>query len=228
MFLIGLTGGIAAGKSTVADHWQSLGAVHLDADAIARQVVQPGTEGLAAIESHFGATVMNENGSLNREALAQIVFGDPAKREALEAITHPLVKAETKRQLENQRQDAIVIYNVPLLVEAGVDLPFDRIVTVEAPVEEQVKRMVTYRKLTAEQALARIRNQATPAQRANAADFILSSNQDIGLLLKDAGKLWFQFEREATEKLRLQSIGSLKPGERVSFDANGAAEVNGS
>lgn len=228
MFLIGLTGGIAAGKSTVADHWQSLGAVHLDADAIARQVVQPGTEGLAAIEAHFGATVMNENGSLNREALAQIVFGDPAKREALEAITHPLVKAETKRQLENQRIDAIVIYNVPLLVEAGVDLPFDRIVTVEAPVEEQVKRMVTYRKLSAEQALARIRNQATPAQRANAADFILSSNQDIGLLLKDAGKLWFQFEREATEKLRLQSIGSLKPGERVSFDATGVAELNGS
>ena len=228
MFLIGLTGGIAAGKSTVADHWQSLGAVHLDADAIARQVVQPGTEGLAAIEEQFGTTVMNENGSLNREALGQIVFSDPVKRHALEAITHPLVKAETKRQLESQRPDAIVIYNVPLLVEAGVDLPFDRIVTVEAPVEEQVKRMVTYRKLTAEQALSRIRNQATPAQRANAADFILSSNQDIGLLLKDAGKLWFQFEREASEKLRLQSIGSLKPGERVAYDANGAPEVNGS
>lgn len=228
MFLIGLTGGIAAGKSTVADHWQSLGGVHLDADAIARQVVQPGTEGLAAIEAQFGATVMNENGSLNREALAAIVFSDPEKRQELEAITHPLVKAETKRQLDNQRPEAIVIYNVPLLVEAAVDLPFDRIVTVEAPVEEQVKRMVTYRKLTAEQALARIRNQATPAQRANAADFILSSNQDIGLLLKDAGKLWLQFEREATEKLRLQSIGSLKPGERLSFDANGEAEVNGS
>lgn len=228
MFLIGLTGGIAAGKSTVADHWQSLGAVHLDADAIARQVVQPGTEGLAAIEAQFGATVMNENGSLNREALAAIVFSDPAKRQVLEAITHPLVKAETKRQLDNQRPEAIVIYNVPLLVEAGVDLPFDRIVTVEAPMEEQIKRLVTYRKLTAEQALARIRNQATPAQRANAADFILSSNQDIALLLKDAGKLWFQFEREATEKLRLQSIGSLKPGERLSFDADGIAEVNGS
>ena len=228
MFLIGLTGGIAAGKSTVADHWQSLGAVHLDADAIARQVVQPGTEGLAAIEAQFGANVMNENGSLNREALAAIVFSDPAKRQVLEAITHPLVKAETKRQLDNQRPEAIVIYNVPLLVEAGVDLPFDRIVTVEAPVEEQVRRLVTYRKLTAEQALARIRNQATPAQRANAADFILSSNQDIALLLKDAGKLWFQFEREATEKLRLQSIGSLKPGERLSFDAHGIAEVNGS
>ena len=228
MFLIGLTGGIAAGKSTVAEHWQSLGAVHLDADAIAREVVQPGTEGLAAIEAAFGQSVLNENGSLNRQALAEIVFADPAKRQDLEKITHPLVRAETKRQISSQRPGAIVVYNVPLLVEAASDLPFDRIVTVEAPLEEQVKRMVTHRQMTSEQAIARIRNQATPAQRANAADFILNSNQDLGLLLKDAGKLWLQFEREAAEKLRLESIGSLKPGERLSFGADGAAEVNGS
>jgi dephospho-CoA kinase len=228
MFLIGLTGGIAAGKSTVAEHWQSLGAVHLDADAIAREVVQPGTEGLAAIEAAFGQSVLNENGSLNRQALAEIVFADPAKRQDLEKITHPLVRAETKRQISSQRPEAIVVYNVPLLVEAASDLPFDRIVTVEAPLEEQVKRMVTHRQMTSEQAIARIRNQATPAQRANAADFILNSNQDLGLLLKDAGKLWLQFEREAAEKLRLESIGSLKPGERLSFGADGAAEVNGS
>lgn len=228
MFLIGLTGGIAAGKSTVAEHWQSLGAVHLDADAIAREVVQPGTEGLAAIEAAFGQSVLNENGSLNRQALAEIVFADPAKRQDLEKITHPLVRAETKRQISSQRPEAIVVYNVPLLVEAASDLPFDRIVTVEAPLEEQVKRMVTHRQMTSEQAIARIRNQATPAQRANAADFILNSNQDLGLLLKDAGKLWLQFEREAAEKLRLESIGSLKPGERLSFGADGAPEVNGS
>jgi dephospho-CoA kinase len=228
MFLIGLTGGIAAGKSTVAEHWQSLGAVHLDADAIAREVVQPGTEGLAAIEAAFGQSVLNENGSLNRQALAEIVFADPAKRQDLEKITHPLVRAETKRQISSQRPEAIVVYNVPLLVEAASDLPFDRIVTVEAPLEEQVKRMVTHRQMTSEQAIARIRNQATPAQRANAADFILNSNQDLGLLLKDAGKLWLQFEREAAEKLRLESIGSLKPGERLTFGADGAPEVNGS
>ncbi|MEY4410428.1 MAG: hypothetical protein RLZ69_2 [Actinomycetota bacterium] len=228
MFLIGLTGGIAAGKSTVAEHWQSLGAVHLDADAIAREVVQPGTEGLAAIEAAFGQSVLNENGSLNRQALAEIVFADPAKRQDLEKITHPLVRAETKRQISSQRPEAIVVYNVPLLVEAASDLPFDRIVTVEAPLEEQVKRMVTHRQMTSEQAIARIRNQATPAQRANAADFILNSNQDLGLLLKDAGKLWLQFEREAAEKLRLESIGSLKPGERLIFGTDGAPEVNGS
>jgi dephospho-CoA kinase len=224
MFLIGLTGGIAAGKSTVAEHWQSLGAVHLDADAIARQVVQPGTPGLAAVEAEFGASVLNENGSLNRSALADIVFNDPEKRKRLEAITHPLVRAETQAQIAAQRADAMVVYNIPLLVESGSQLPFDRIVTVEAPLEEQVKRMVSHRQMSAEQALARIRNQATPAQRANAADFILSSNQDLGLLLKDAGKLWLQFEREANEKLRLQGIGVLKNGERLNFNADGEAE----
>ena len=225
MFLIGLTGGIAAGKSTVAEHWQSLGAVHLDADAIARQVVQPGTPGLAAVEAEFGASVLNENGSLNRAALAEIVFADSEKRKRLEAITHPLVRAETQAQIAAQRPEAMVVYNIPLLVESGSQLPFDRIVTVEAPLEEQVKRMVSHRQMSAEQALARIRNQATPAQRANAADFILSSNQDLGLLLKDAGKLWLQFEREATEKLRLQGIGVLKNGERLTFNTDGEAEM---
>ena len=225
MFLIGLTGGIAAGKSTVAEHWQSLGAVHLDADAIAREVVQPGTPGLAAVEAEFGTGVLNENGSLNRAALAEIVFNDPEKRKALEAITHPLVRAETQAQIAAQRSEALVVYNIALLVESGSQLPFDRIVTVEAPLEEQVKRLVTHRQMSAEQALARIRNQATPAQRANASDFILNSNQDLGLLLKDAGKLWLQFEREAAEKLRLQGIGVLKAGERLSFNTDGEAEL---
>lgn len=209
MFLIGLTGGIAAGKSTVASHWESLGAVHLDADQIARQVVQPGTPGLAAIEAEFGPEVLNENGSLNRAELAKIVFAQPERREKLEQITHPLVKAETAEQLAALPTNAIAVYNVPLLVEAGVNLPFDRIVTVEAPIDEQIKRLTTHRGMTAEDALSRIRNQATPAQRANVADFILSSNQGLGLLLKDAGKLWLQFEREAAEKLRLQQTGAI-------------------
>jgi len=228
MFLIGLTGGIASGKSTVADHWQSLGAVHLDADQIARQVVQPGTLGLAAIEAAFGSSVLNENGSLNRQALAEVVFKDPAKRLALEAITHPLVRDETRRQIEAQARDAIVVYNVPLLVEATVDLPFDRIVTVEAPMDEQVRRMTEHREMTAEQALDRIKNQATPAQRANAADFIINSNQDLGLMLKDAGRLYLQFEREAATKQRMTSEGVIRDGERLTFSADGVAEGLGS
>jgi len=218
MFLIGLTGGIAAGKSTVADHWQSLGALHIDADQIARQVVQPGTPGLAAIEEAFGSAVLNENASLNRQALAEVVFANPELREQLEQITHPLVRSETAAQIAAAPHGAMVVYNVPLLVEAGVNLPFDRIVTVEAPLEEQVKRLGAHRGMTNEQAYARIRNQATPAQRANIADFILSSNQDLGLLLKDAGKLWLQFEREAAEKSRLEATGAIKPGERLNLN----------
>jgi dephospho-CoA kinase len=202
MFLIGLTGGIAAGKSTVADHWQYLGAVHLDADAIARQVVAAGTPGLASVAEAFGPAVLTDDGSLDRAALAKLVFDNPELRQRLESIVHPLVQAETRRLLEHQPEDALVVYNVPLLVEANVSLPFDRIVTVEAPVDEQIKRMMAIRGMTLEEAQSRIRNQASPAQRANAAEFILSSNQSLELLLKDAGKLWLQFEREAEAKRR--------------------------
>jgi dephospho-CoA kinase len=205
MFLIGLTGGIAAGKSTVAEHWQYLGAVHLDADAIARQVVAAGTPGLTAVAEAFGPGVITEDGSLDRAALAKLVFDKPELRQKLESIVHPLVQAETRRLLEQQPEGSLVVYNVPLLVEANVALPFDRIVTVEAPVDEQIERMMAIRGMTLEEAQARIRNQASPAQRANAADFILSSNQSLELLLKDAGKLWLQFEREAGAKRRSNS-----------------------
>ncbi len=200
MFLFGLTGGIAAGISTVAQHWQDLGGVEIDADAIARLVVEPNTVGLQQVVEHFGPSVANSDGSLNRSALGQLVFADSDARKELEAILHPLVKAEAQRQVALQPSDALVIYNVPLLVEAGVDLPFDRVVTVEAPIDEQVKRMVAYRNLSTDEAKARIDAQATPAQRANRADFILNSNQDLNSLLKDAGKLWLQFEREAKAK----------------------------
>ncbi len=205
MFLIGLTGGIAAGKSTVAEHWQDLGAVQIDADAIARVVVEPGTQGLKRIQEDFGSKVLNQDGTLNRSALGQIIFSDSQARIQLEAILHPLVKAEAQRQVALQAADAIVVYNVPLLVEAGVDLPFDRVVTVEAPIDEQIKRLVANRHMQPQDAKARIAAQATPAQRANRADVILNSNQDLNLLLKDAGKLWLQFEREAAAKLRTQA-----------------------
>jgi dephospho-CoA kinase len=176
--------------------------VHLDADAIARQVVAAGTPGLASVAEAFGPAVLTDDGSLDRAALAKLVFDNPELRQRLESIVHPLVQAETRRLLEHQPEDALVVYNVPLLVEANVSLPFDRIVTVEAPVDEQIKRMMAIRGMTLEEAQSRIRNQASPAQRANAAEFILSSNQSLELLLKDAGKLWLQFEREAEAKRR--------------------------
>jgi len=201
MFLIGLTGGIAAGKSTVAEHWASLGAIEIDADQLARQVVEPGTLGLLKVAAAFGPGFVNEDGALDRKAIGSLVFDQPELRQKLESILHPLIQAETRARLAVQPADAIVVYNVPLLVEAGVDLPFDRVVTVEAPIDDQVKRLTQNRGMEPGEALARIKSQATPAQRANRADFILNSNQDIGLLLKDAGKLWLQFEREAQAKL---------------------------
>ena len=205
MFLIGLTGGIAAGKSTVAQHWQDLGGVEIDADQLARDVVGAGTPGLAAVAAAFGSGVVLPSGELDRAALADIVFADAVKRAQLEAITHPLVREAAAAKLAEQGENAMVIYNVPLLVEAGVDLPFDRVVTVEAPIDDQIERLVKNRGMTTEQAMARIRNQASPAQRANRADFILNSNQSLDLLLKDAGKLWLQFEREAQAKARAKA-----------------------
>jgi dephospho-CoA kinase len=193
MYLVGLTGGIASGKSTVANHWVSLGAIQIDADEIARNVVEPGSLGLSQVAAEFGQEILNDDGSLNRKALGERVFSNPDLRVKLESILHPLIQKETKRLLSEQGSTSMVVYNVPLLVEAKVDLPFDRVVTVEAPLEEQVNRLTKIRGMEAEHAISRIKSQATPAQRANRADFILNSNQDLSLLLKDAGKLWLQF-----------------------------------
>jgi len=200
MFLIGLTGGIASGKSTVAKRWVEHGAVEIDADQIARQVVAPGTAGLAAIVETFGSDLLQEDGSLNRGKLGEQVFGDELKRLALNAIVHPLVKLQTKEILSALPEDAIAIYNVPLLVEANVHYNFDLIVTVEAPEDEQVKRMLKHRGLTEAEARARISAQAKPVERAAVADVILNSNQDINLLLRDADELWRDIERKAAEK----------------------------
>lgn len=200
MFLVGLTGGIAAGKSTVADHWASLGAIEIDADLLARQVVAPETPGAKAVRAAFGDEVFSDGDVLDRKALAAKIFGDAQKREVLEDIVHPLVKEASARAVAAAPEDAIVVYNVPLLVEAKVDLPFDYVVTVEAPLDKQIERMVANRQMTAEEATARIAAQATAAQRANAADAILSSNQSLDLLIKDAGKLWFKIEQLAEAK----------------------------
>jgi dephospho-CoA kinase len=196
MYLVGLTGGIASGKSTVAAAWTELGGIEIDADELAREVVEPGTEGLAAVQNEFGDDIIKD-GKLDRAALGQIVFSDASKRVALENIVHPLVKDLAKHKVADAPKDSIVIYNVPLLVEASVDLPFNKIVTVEAPAEKQIERLISSRGMTRLDAERRVASQASPAQRANAADVILNSNQDLQLLLKDARKLWQQIEHEA-------------------------------
>ena len=200
MFLVGLTGGIAAGKSTVAAHWVSLGAVEIDADVLAREVVAPHSKGAAAIRAAFGDEVFGSDDVLDRKALATQVFADSEKRIALEAIIHPLVRQRSASEISAAAADAIVVYSVPLLVEAEVDLSFDFIVTVEAPHDKKIERMVSHRAMTVEEAQARIAAQASPAQRANVAHAILNSNQSLDLLIKDAGKLWFKIEQLAEAK----------------------------
>lgn len=198
MYLVGLTGGIASGKSTVAAEWVGLGGIEIDADQLAREVVEPGTQGFESVVREFGPGVVT-GGRLDRAALGQIVFGDATQRTKLEAIIHPLVRALAQERINNLPSSSIVIYNVPLLVEAAVDLNFDKVVTVEAPTEKQLERLINIRKMDAAEATARLSSQASPAARANAADVILNSNQDLHLLLKDARKLWQQIEHEAAQ-----------------------------
>ncbi len=200
MYLVGLTGGIAAGKSTVAARWANQGGVEIDADQLARDVVEPGSPGAAKIHQEFGPEVFRADGSLDRAKLGAIVFSDSAKRAQLEAIVHPLVKAKAREVLAELPENSIAIYNVPLLVEASVDLPFDFVVTVEAPVKNQIERLTKIRGMSEDEAAKRVSSQASAAQRANAADVILNSNQDLEHLLKDADSLWLRIQREAFEK----------------------------
>lgn len=190
MYLVGLTGGIAAGKSTVAKRWVEHGAFALDADEVAREVVEPHTEGLKRIVEAFGSSVTAPNGELDRAALAAIVFADSSKRELLNSILHPLIRARTADLLRENADQEIVVYSVPLLVEAAVDHDFDLVVTVEAPEADQVSRLRENRGMSETEAKSRIAAQAKPVERAARADRILNSNQDINMLLKDADALW--------------------------------------
>jgi dephospho-CoA kinase len=176
------------------------GAVEIDADVLAREAVSAGSAGLARVAQEFGDNLIQTDGQLDRAALAAIVFNDPAKREKLESIIHPIVRELALQRIQALPDSAIAIYTVPLLVEANVSLPFDKVVTVEAPEREQIKRMVANRGMSEADALARIKSQATPAQRANRADVILNSNQTLPELLADADALWAQIVREASEK----------------------------
>lgn len=195
--MIGLTGGIAAGKSTVAKHWVSLGATEIDADILAREVVAPGTKGANEVKATFGEYLFDSAGNLDRQALGELVFANPEKLKELEGIVHPLVRDAAADILSSLPTDSMVIYTVPLLVEAKVALPFDVIVSVEAPEEIRLQRLVSSRGMSEEQALARIKAQATPIERAARADYILNSNQPLHSLLADADKLWSKFVAEA-------------------------------
>lgn len=198
--VIALTGGIASGKSSVSRRLAEHGAVIVDADLLAREVVEPGTPGLASIRRRFGDAVIAADGSLDRAALGSLVFGDPSARADLNAITHPAVwRAALDRfaQAEASDPDAIVVYDVPLLVEASERRPlvFDRVVVVEADRAERIRRLVTDRGMSEEDAIRRIDAQAGDADRRAVADILIVNDGDLDDLLQRVDVLWDELRR---------------------------------
>lgn len=189
MYLVGLTGGIASGKSHVANLLGGLGASVIDADQVAREVVAPGSPGLAQVVALFGEEVLMPNGELDRQKLGEIVFSDPTKRLKLEQILHPLIKQRTTKIIAEQDTN-IVVYAVPLLVEAKVDYPFDVVVTVEAGVDNQISRLISSRSISESEAKKRIQAQTTSAEREAIADFVVDSSGTKEQTKEQVHKLW--------------------------------------
>ncbi|WP_207457085.1 dephospho-CoA kinase [Desertivibrio insolitus] len=195
MYLIGLTGGIASGKSVVAARLASHGAVHIDADVIARQVVEPGTPGLEAIRREFGEAVITAEGTLDRPALGAIVFADEERRLALNAITHPAVWRRVKELIADAAADdphAVIVYDVPLLAEGRAErqLEFDLIAVVHAPAPTRVQRMVELRGMARDEAERRIRAQIDDDARLAIADVVIDSSGTLEHTLEQADDLW--------------------------------------
>ncbi len=172
---VGLTGGVASGKSTVAAYLSEMGAVIVDSDQLAREVVARGTPGLAQVVAAFGPGVLTAEGDLNRPLMGSIVFKDPAARKRLEAIIHPLVAARSAELVAAAGDAALVVQDIPLLVEGGMAANFDEIIVVDVPEEVQVERMVRDRGWTETDARARMAAQATREQRCAVATFIIDN-----------------------------------------------------
>ncbi|QWZ09435.1 dephospho-CoA kinase, long form [Nocardioides panacis] len=172
---VGLTGGVASGKSTVAAILAGLGAVVVDADLLAREVVEPGTPGLAAVVEAFGPGVLADDGSLDRPALGAVVFADPDARRRLEAILHPLIRARGAELEAAAPAGTVVVHDIPLLAETGQAERFEAVLVVDVPVETQVQRMVADRGMSRADALARVAAQATREERLAVATHVVEN-----------------------------------------------------
>lgn len=193
MPLLALTGGIASGKSTIAARLAELGAVIVDADQIVRDVQSPGSEVLARIADTFGAEVIAPDGTLDRAALGARVFGDDTALASLNAIVHPAVRAESARRFAAAFEadaDAVVVYDVPLLVEARVDDPLDLIVVADAPAALRERRLVELRGMDAAQARARIAAQVSDEQRRAVADVLIDTTGTLEGTRSQVDALW--------------------------------------
>ena len=201
MLRVGLTGGIGAGKSEVSKRLAAQGAIVIDADAIAREVVAPGTPGLTQVIAMFGEDLLRPDGSLDRERLGEIVFADKAKLGALNAIVHPLV-GQPMAELENAAAaSAIVVYDVPLIAENNLAGGFDLVVVVDAPPSVQLSRLERHRKMSADQAKARMAAQAGRPQRLAIADLVIDNSGSLAELDRQVGELWTELGHRARSSL---------------------------
>ena len=200
MLLVGLTGGIGSGKTTVAELLRDRGAVTLDADEFARQALAPGSLGLAQVVDRFGSRVLAPDGSLDRDRLAGIVFADPAARRDLEAVVHPEVARRFAEAAELYRPtERTVVYVVPLLVERDLASAFDVVVVVSAPEDVRVARLALGRGMAEEDARARIRAQLPEEDRVAAADLVIDNGGSPEALAAEVDRLWQDLQRRREE-----------------------------
>ncbi|WP_423181477.1 dephospho-CoA kinase [Arthrobacter sp. NyZ413] len=192
MLKIGLTGGIASGKSLVSARLKELGATLIDADVLAREVVEPGTRGLARIIAEFGEDIVDAAGQLDRARLGSIVFAEPDRREVLNGIVHPLVREKASALLSMAKPGDIVVQDIPLLVETGQGSNFHLVLVVDAPEEERIRRMTSIRNMSAEEAVARMAAQAGRDERLAAADIVVDNSGSVEDVRDLIDKLWVE------------------------------------
>lgn len=190
MMRVGLTGGIGSGKSTVARMLAERGAVIVDADQIARDLVEPGSEALAALVQEFGPEILTDDGSLARARLAAIAFADPEGTRRLNDVMHPRIRAEGQRRIAEQPGAQVVVYDMPLLVETGQTDLVDLVVVVDLPAEEQVRRAVELRGLDEEDVRRRMQVQVSREERLAAADVIIDNAGSIDATARQVDDLW--------------------------------------
>ncbi|MFV2120046.1 dephospho-CoA kinase [Streptomyces sp. Act-28] len=197
MLTVGLTGGIGAGKSEVSRLFVSYGAVLVDADRIAREVVEPGTRGLAAVVEAFGPGVLTPEGTLDRPRLGSVVFGDPERLATLNGIVHPLVGARSAELQAAAAPDAVVVHDVPLLTENGLAPRYDVVVVVDASVDTRIDRLVRLRGMTESEARARMAAQATSEQRRAVADYVIDNDGPLEALEPQVREVWERLSARA-------------------------------
>ena len=197
MLRVGLTGGIGSGKSAVSSRLAARGAVVIDSDVLAREAVAKGTDGLAEVVEAFGNDVLTAEGELDRPALGRIVFGDESARRRLEAIVHPRVRARAAEIEAQSPVAAIVVHDIPLLVETGQVDRFDLVLVVDAPVDVQLERLTAQRGMTDEEAKQRVASQASRADRLAAADLVVENSGTLIDLDRRIDEVWATLEQRA-------------------------------